>query len=756
MTDSHGYAAVVRHALTTAALFFTVVVSAIQFAVFGNAVPPYAAPKLVWTAFGVHAAVWVAAVLRRVPAWSIVLGWAAVAIVLAVQLGIAESQDPIAPRTMSMTIAAAASLLLPLRRALQTTVAVSLACSTALLIPAFPATLAVWGMAVQIPAYSISICAALSLAFRELHRVAATADDEAQARLEVDRAVRHREIAAEAARRRSRMMHDTVVNTLGAIAMARIATAGSLVARRCTDDARITDALHDAATPISPSIADLFAHAAESGVELSADDLTGLQRQLEAEPSWRRREIIATLREVVTNIAKHAGVSCAYVSYSPGTHTVAITDNGAGIADTSALSSSLATRAHDAQIQVSVRSRPGAGTTVTLSCAPLGDAGRNLFAAASARMSRSITAVMLTEFAVVATVTVICSRLWSPLDVAPPLLMWLLVAIILVTIVREAGRGVVLPTGTVAIILSGMAAMSVVYNMSGAGDAACGLQPTLAWSGDAVAAICIVLVLVDGRKRVVLSAMLIPLFGVVMTLRRHLADCGGLTLSLFAADLLVIGACYLLRHQTLRLANTASAHHDERVHRREQQERLAVDEAMNNDGFRSTLEHARHILESVASDPVRARDPLIRATARLEEGYLRALIGLTADIVTAGAKRRFVEMIDVARSAGVGLDVNAAPGILDDDSAELVVMTVRDVLERCSSGDHVSIGVFGRDAEAALILVAPPSALVGYAGEQRNPCVAVTEELGLVEVRWTVGAHSDSRGPHPRSGRARA
>lgn len=744
-TAGEGYDTGVRQALATAGLYFACVAPAVQFAVFATATPRYPQPVMVWAVFGVHALVCAAAVSRRLPRETVLVSWAAVAVTVAAQLAAAGVTDPVAPGNIAMTIAAAAALVLPLRRALTVTTAVSLATSAALVLAASLPTLALWSTAIQLPVYSLGMCAALGLAFRELRRVAGDAEDEARARLEVDRAVRRKEMAAEAARRRARTMHDTIVNTLGAIASGRIASADRLVARRCADDARMVDLLRRSASSVSPSAQDVWTHAGELGVEL-LDDAPGLRDRLAAEPSWRRREIVSALREIVTNVAKHAGVARATLRYDASSSSIEVSDTGLGMGDTAPLARALTGRADDAQAQVRVTSAPGQGTTVRLHVPPLRDAATGFFATASVRMTKAITTVMLVEFAVVGLVIVACLTEWTPAAVTPPVLTWLLVAGVLMLILRSAGRAPVLPGGVVAATYLGLAAILAVYRLAGAVDNVCGLGPNLAWPGDAVAIVCVVLVVADGRVRVVLPAVLLTGAAVVLVLGDTAPGCGGSTAGLFLTDMLVIGAFAIVRRETLRLTAIAATHHQDQIRRRDRQERLAVDEALDDDGFGTTLQHSRGILLAVAERPDRVRDPRLRTAAGLEESYLRALIGLTADIVTAATKQRFVAVIDTARAAGVGIGVHAEPGVLDDDSADRVLATVGDVVERCRAGDRLSIGIFGPPAEPALMIVAPPHALVGYPHAADTPAdTTVTAELGLVEVRWSVGAHRHRR-----------
>lgn len=742
-----GYDHGVHRALATAGLYFAGVAPAVQFAVFRDSTPEYPHPGVVWSAFAVHAIVWGCAVLRRLPAPMVLVSWSAIGVSVAAQTAAAGVAEPFAPLNISLTIAATSALVLSMRRALTVTVTASVASAAAMVLAAQPAAMTVWSIAVQMPLYAVTVATALALAFRKLRKVACEADDQARARIEIDRTVRRKELAAEASRYRARMMHDTIVNTLGAIANGRIASGDDLVARRCADDARMVDVLRRSAPTINPSVRDVLTHAQEFGVDVTVDNITGLEDRLSVEEPWRRREIIAALNETVTNVAKHAGVSRARMSYDTATFTVTVSDAGVGMADVEPLARSLSLRSRDAQSEVCVTTDPGGGTTVELRIAPLRDPAAGLLASAAAGMATVISAVMLIGFAAMSMATLAFGGDWSVSAVAPPAVMWLVVAAALALILRSAGKSPVLPVSIVACAYLALVVMTVLYNLAGKAPSVCGLRPDLVWVGEAAATICAVMVLVDGRVRVVLPMVLLTVVVVVVTLRTLPVECVSATLGTFATDVLVIGAFYILRRKTWTLSKAVADYHNDQIRAREQQERLAIEEALDNDGFDATLEFSKEILCAVAEQPEHVCDPRTRVAAGLEEGYLRALIGLTTDIVTAGTKQLFVGAIDSARAAGVRISVNAEPGVLDDDSAGFLVTTVRAIIDRCAVGDEVSIGVFGPTMNPAMIIVAPPHSLDGYsfAADTHMAQMTVTAESGLIEARWSVGTHRDRR-----------
>ncbi|ORA40002.1 hypothetical protein [Mycobacterium aquaticum] len=747
MTVSRDYATGVQRALSTAGLYFAGVAPIVQFAIFHAGTPGTADRGVVWVGFTAHAVTWLLAVLRKVPAPLVLVTWSLIGVILAVEATTAGATEPVAPRNISLTIAATAALLLPTWRAIAATTAISLASAATLLLTAARTTTALWSMAAQIPVYAVGVAAALALAMRELTGVARAADDEARTRLAADRTVRRKELAGEASRRRARIIHDTVVNTLGAIANSRIAASDTLVAQRCAEDARLLAALRCGATPIDPAVGDVFTHATEVGITLHGANVEVLAARLDSEESWRRREIVSALKETVTNVAKHAEVSEAWMVYDASMFTVTVTDRGTGMLDTGPLTGSLSARAQDAQAEFDATSDPGRGTTVRMRIAPLRDGSAGVFEVAAARMASAIAGVMLAQFAAVSVVTLSFDSAWTVPNVLAPTATWLVVAGILALIITGAADSQRLPARRAIAVYLGIMVMAAIYNATKAAPGACGLHPHLAWVGDAVATICAVLVLMDGRARVVLPAVLLTVVAVVTSLRDVHAECRAMTFGLFITDLLVIGAFYILRRQTLRLSNIVAAQHSEQIRRREEQERLAVESALNDDGFDATLSHSEDILQAVADRPARVRDTYIRTAAGLEEGYLRALIGLTTDVVAPGIKQRFVTAIDTARTAGVRVGVHAEPGVITEQFAEFAVTAVRPVIDRCAAGDELSIGIFGPAVEPTLIIVAPPHSLRGYAvrSQDQGTQINVTADLGLVEVRWFSGTHRDCR-----------
>lgn len=173
----------------------------------------------------------------------------------------------------------------------------------------------------------------------------------------------------------ARVLHDTVINTLGALAVGGAAIRDrALVRARCRSDADTMVALHrgDAgrATPASlpAALANHGLHIDRRG--LDDDAVAGLLVLLDAD---RARAFVGVVNELVRNVAKHAGVDRVVVDARQrgGRLQLAVRDAGRGFdqerVELRGLLSSVFARAQEADIRVSLRSEPGSGTTAVLS-----------------------------------------------------------------------------------------------------------------------------------------------------------------------------------------------------------------------------------------------------------------------------------------------------------------------------------------------------------------------------------------------------
>ena len=183
-------------------------------------------------------------------------------------------------------------------------------------------------------------------------------------------------------REQERLLHDTVLNTLTALARPD-RRAGDVVSRCKEDVALIERMLGDAddmsATAWSP-VSGLLAAIEEVGVSMRS---RGLRVSVEAThgetadalPNEVVRALTYAVREALANVAGHAGTDQAWVEISRAAGDgleVTVRDEGRGfdIADIDparlGLRRSIVERVADSGGEASVRSAPGSGTVVTL------------------------------------------------------------------------------------------------------------------------------------------------------------------------------------------------------------------------------------------------------------------------------------------------------------------------------------------------------------------------------------------------------
>jgi signal transduction histidine kinase len=194
-------------------------------------------------------------------------------------------------------------------------------------------------------------------------------------------------------REHERLLHDTVLNTLTALARAGPGDVAGAVSRCRRDVALIEAALNDpddADEATGYSRGDMAGRVRAVAAEMRARGLTvhvavdaspgpasaGPSSPMSAAPAPVAAAIANAVREALSNVAAHAGTGEAWVEVSlpaPGRLQVTVRDRGAGFdpADVDrtrlGLRRSIAERMADCGGQASIWSAPGQGTVATLS-----------------------------------------------------------------------------------------------------------------------------------------------------------------------------------------------------------------------------------------------------------------------------------------------------------------------------------------------------------------------------------------------------
>lgn len=180
-----------------------------------------------------------------------------------------------------------------------------------------------------------------------------------------------RRLSAEIAEE-SRVLHDTAINTLGALVHGAGGVSQRWVREQCARDVAFLRSLRgEHPAPAPRGLADVFDLPGLPIVRRGLDDAAIAAIGSDLAPPLLAG-VVACVREAVTNAAKHSGADQVVIDLSRTGDGVVIvvTDSGAGFAGTAprgrGIDSSIRARAAELGFTAEVRSTPGRGTSVEL------------------------------------------------------------------------------------------------------------------------------------------------------------------------------------------------------------------------------------------------------------------------------------------------------------------------------------------------------------------------------------------------------
>jgi signal transduction histidine kinase len=202
------------------------------------------------------------------------------------------------------------------------------------------------------------------------------ADAVVAAGLETERQIRAEEARRADEREQHRQLHDTVLSTLTMVAAGAFAGPSPALTAQASRDLRVLQGLAGAAalpgvsaplTDLRPKLERAAASTDDLAVRLKLDPVTL--------PSPVTDQLVACVGEALRNVERHAGTGQADVTVTGGAGwaIVKITDRGRGFDPTATppsrrgIRESISGRMLAAGGRAAIASRPGAGTTVTVS-----------------------------------------------------------------------------------------------------------------------------------------------------------------------------------------------------------------------------------------------------------------------------------------------------------------------------------------------------------------------------------------------------
>jgi signal transduction histidine kinase len=202
------------------------------------------------------------------------------------------------------------------------------------------------------------------------------ADTIVAASLATERQIRAEEARRADEREQHRQLHDTILSTLTMVAAGAFAERSPALTVQAARDLRMLQGLEGApAEPAGTAPLTDLTPKLERAAASTGDLAVGLKLVPVTLPSPVADQLVACVGEALRNVERHAGTGQAEVTVTGGEGwaVVKVTDHGCGFdPDATPLSrrgirESITGRMLEAGGQAAIASRPGAGTTVTVS-----------------------------------------------------------------------------------------------------------------------------------------------------------------------------------------------------------------------------------------------------------------------------------------------------------------------------------------------------------------------------------------------------
>ena len=507
------------------------------------------------------------------------------------------------------------------------------------------------------------------------------------------------------------MLHDTVINTLAALASGGAAVSDvDAVRQRCARDIATVAALQHGAEPVADD-GGLRAAAYDGRVRvhhhgLPSDELSRLEAGL---PPARLRALRRATTELVQNAAKHAGVDEVEVRAEEraGRLVVTVADDGVGfdgrVAQAGGLATSVLARAREAGIEVDLDTAPGAGTRATLTVpltrrASSGPSTGDDIARVVRVLRRNACLLLSAGIAIVGFYLAIANH---PGEATPEYLMATLAALGAALGWQTTRHRDTMPAW-VAVTLSVAAATAFVLSAAAVDY---GREDPVLWQAIGAVGLLLVIAELGPRPSAVLWAGALyagTVVAVAVAVGRSSGEAETITLIAGGTGLGLVAAWRRFQNALGAIGTRAASDQQARWTARTRiAERRAADRARAR--WRDAgLNRSLQLLEAVraASDP---GDPALREQCAVEEAYLRQLTLLHPDLVHVG--QWFARALNDAHDSGVRLVVRAGgtdlPAELAADLGDVVLSAVAET----PAGADLTVTLFPDPAGARMTLV---------------------------------------------------
>lgn len=573
-------------------------------------------------------------------------------------------------------------------------------------------------------------------------RQAAAALDAAASRFDAATAEAAREEARIGeARRLARVLHDTVINTLGAIRALPLRDV-ALTRRRCAEDLEAIVRYGRVDAEVTVLLTEAVRRARVLGIDLDvrADSLPLLPQNVAA-------ALQGALNEALVNVAKHSGSDSAtlHLRWDGRDGLCEIADHGRGFRGrhlNGGGRESILSRCREAGIAVTTFDREGAMISLSWSRAERTNLGGQAAAPAEEVPAETFPGHLaqsshLTLAAIRIGVVMSCFGIYS-IFATPPgpgragsavavLLTLALVAWVWLVHIGRAPSS--LPLTVIAV------AVAATTGLPGIGMTGCSRISWYWWGPLAGLIVMIVVVLVDGRARAVATAVIsyIACFAVILTRTTGLTpDCSSEALSILLLDLGIVAAIVALR-RALSHQSVAAEHIRQRTNELScaTAALAACDEVRNRDLARA-MAVCEPLLSGIADGSIDPRDPGVRLQAGDAEATLRSIISLPPELGELGSALAACVFAAAARGARIRVNAQQAWTPSGPDLRR-VVEVVQTWSAGLAEGAEASITLLPVHDEVLLLLSGPESdGLTLLQGWSRD----TSDGESLLETSW--------------------
>jgi signal transduction histidine kinase len=556
----------------------------------------------------------------------------------------------------------------------------------------------------------------------------------------------------------SRLLHDTFINTLGAISAGVPRELTAQLCSRCLQDLRLVRAhlqgVDDGPWDASMIVARARDLASVIGLQLDVFFSPDADRACPLPPAVGEAAV-GVIHEALLNVRKHAGTRTAAlrVAIGPDLLEVVVTDGGVGW-DAAAggafgVTQSIEARARGSAGDARVESSPGTGTTVTAwwpmrpssPTADLrsGDAGA-LPEVLPIGVTRSLTVRVVAWFSLMATVSLLHLLLvGSFASAAAAVALWL-VALALVLVSDSTSWVPTWRSSTAAALLLPIIIVPTL------GTDGCPASGPGGWGLDAAVPVMAAVTLLSSR----LTAPFVGIAAVTLgSVAPFVADpsiveaCAAGSLQSLTLELGTFAAFILFRSLLSRLLVSAAQEHQAASGLRAQVAEQQARQQARETSLASVLRLTEPTLTMLASSEANPEDPIVRALCGRQQAALRSMLYIDRDLQELGTV--LAELVLVACEQGKQVDIRSGEPIASPSPHDLSALAwlLRSTLNEVGVDETMMVTVLRRQRGGSLLVVlpSPPRVLRPEDADQHliaglDVQYSVGDEQTLMEVTW--------------------